>query len=135
MIDLVRPRGFIPVHGTLHHLTRHADLARGAGVPEVLVIENGETAVVSPEGLVRGAAVPVGRIATHDGIEIADAVLREREVLARGGVAHVTLVVDKKGKLAGPPIVVGRSLFDEATTPGALRAAAREVARAIEARP
>ncbi len=42
MIELTRPRAFLPLHGTLHHLMRHAELAREEGVAEVLVAENGE---------------------------------------------------------------------------------------------
>ena len=42
MIELARPRAFVPLHGTLHHLFRHAALARELGVPEVCVLENGD---------------------------------------------------------------------------------------------
>src|SRR5690606_38553661 len=44
MLELTRPRAFLPVHGTLHHLLRHAELARSWGVAETLVIENGRVA-------------------------------------------------------------------------------------------
>ena len=46
MIELVRPRAFVPVHGTLHHLLRHAELARELGVPRVTVLENGDVATL-----------------------------------------------------------------------------------------
>ncbi|MGH7327679.1 MAG: ribonuclease J, partial [Polyangiaceae bacterium] len=50
MIELTRPRAFIPLHGTMHHLSRHAKLAREAGVANVLVIENGAVAEITREG-------------------------------------------------------------------------------------
>ena len=46
MIELVRPKCFVPVHGTIHHLTRHAELAREMGVPSVAVTENGRVVEV-----------------------------------------------------------------------------------------
>src|SRR5262249_2893369 len=51
MIELVVPRAFVPVHGTMHHLVQHAELARGLGVPSVCVLENGDVAEVK-EGTV-----------------------------------------------------------------------------------
>lgn len=135
MIDLLSPHGFIPVHGTLHHLTRHAELARAAGVPEVLVIENGQTALVDEHAVSLGESVAVGRVATCGGREIASSVLKEREALGRGGVAHVTIIVDRGGRLLEPPIVVARGVHDETSAPAALRAAARRVAESIEGRP
>ena len=63
MIDLVRPAAFVPVHGTRHHLERHAALARDAGVGDVLVIENGELAELDDAG-VRAIAICPGFVDT-----------------------------------------------------------------------
>ncbi len=49
MIELVQPRAFVPVHGTLHHLLRHAELARELGVPSVTVLENGDVATLDAQ--------------------------------------------------------------------------------------
>ncbi len=95
MISLTRPRAFVPLHGTLHHLTRHAQLARETGVENVLAIENGEVA----ELLLNGSISKVGRVAsgrvhTSNGKEVAPQVIRDRKALAESGVATVLVKID-----------------------------------------
>lgn len=131
MIDLTRPQSFLPVHGALHHLTRHAALARELGVADVLVAENGhvvEIGATSP--IARAGRVLVGRVATANGGELGEDVLRERANLGRSGVAFVSLVLDPHGALAAPPQVLARGVAAELET-GALKAAARAVAQAL----
>lgn len=131
MIALTEPRAFLPVHGTLHHLVRHAELARGGGVGDVAVIENGQVAEIGPDApLARAGRAPVGRVATAAGEEVGEDVLRERGQLGRAGIAFVTLVVDAHGALAAPPQVMAHGVTGEAMA-GALRAAARAVGQAI----
>jgi ribonuclease J len=132
MIELVRPRAFIPVHGTRHHLERHAELAREAGVGEVIVIENGEVATVDASSTARKGRVSVGRVATWEGLPIGEAVLRDRRLLARGGALTIGLALDLRGKLAGRPSILARGVAlgdDEAST---LRFVALEIAKALE---
>ncbi len=92
MLELARPKAFIPVHGTLHHLTRHADLAREVGVPQTCVIENGEIATLDESGLRKTGKVPYGRVHCAFGRAIPPAQLRERVILAAEGVVAVTIV-------------------------------------------
>ncbi len=102
MLELVRPRAFIPVHGTLHHLKRHAALATSLGTPEVLVIENGDVVRVTRDGPPeRVERTRVGRVATFDGASLADEVLRERSQLGRAGVLTVAFALDPDGRLVG----------------------------------
>ena len=132
MLELTRPRGFIPVHGTRHHLERHAELARSCGVGEVLVIENGNVAEVSDTALAPVGSIGVGRVATWEGMPIAASVLRERRSLARGGVLSIALVVDGKGRVLSPPSVQARGVIAEEGEPGTLRFVALEIAKALE---
>ena len=100
MIDLVRPQSFIPVHGTIHHLMRHADLAREAGVPDVAVIENGRIAEVdAQQGITLRDVVHSGRVHVYAGHAIADKTIRERTGLAHDGAAFATVTVDDRGRL------------------------------------
>ncbi|MBK8253576.1 MAG: ribonuclease J [Polyangiaceae bacterium] len=131
MLTMVRPRAFIPVHGTLHHLMRHADVARSLGVSEVLVAENGEvvelTATQPPSKVGRTV---VGRVATFGGDELPDDAIRERAALGRAGAAFVTVPLDARGAVASRPEVAMRGLplsRDETL----LRAAARAASQAI----
>ncbi|WP_437486017.1 ribonuclease J [Sorangium sp. So ce1014] len=131
MIDLTQPRSFLPVHGALHHLTRHAALARERGVAEVLVAENGHVVEIGKtQPLGRSGRAVTGRVATAGGQELGEEVLRERANLGRAGVAFVSLVVDVHGALAAPPQVLARGVTGELEG-NALRAAARAVAQAV----
>ncbi|MBL9048301.1 MAG: ribonuclease J, partial [Tabrizicola sp.] len=89
MIAWTKPRSFIPVHGTFHHLNQHARLAKQLGVSDVLVIENGQTAVVDTEGVMPGSNVTVGRVHIDDGEEVPAEILRERAVMSEVGVILV----------------------------------------------
>jgi ribonuclease J len=132
MIELIRPRAFIPVHGTRHHLERHAEVARELGVPEVLVIENGDVAEVDRDALRNGGRVTAGRVATWQGLPIADAVLKERRSLARAGALSISLAVDAKGRLASPPSVIARGVLKGEENPSTLRFLAVEIAKALD---
>lgn len=104
MIELVRPRSFLPVHGTLHHLHRHAELARDAGVDDVLIAENGDVVTIGTDrALAKNGRVPSGRVYTLDGTAISDEVLRERTQLGRKGVLTVAIALDDRGALASAP--------------------------------
>jgi ribonuclease J len=105
MLDLVKPRCFIPVHGARHHLHNHAQLASERGVEECLVIENGEVAGLSAGRLSRLERVKSGRIAIDRGREtLSHQVLRQRAALGRNGVAQLSLVLDQEGVLRSPAL-------------------------------
>lgn len=118
MIELVRPRCFIPVHGTIHHLTRHAELAREAGVREVSVIENGRVAEIANAKITLGDTLTAGRVHVWAGREIAAPVLRERAVLAEEGVASCMVAVDGSGTVLDVALAT-RGVLDETTTESA----------------
>jgi ribonuclease J len=135
MIETVRPRSFLPVHGTLHHLFRHAEFARSLGIQDVLVAENGDVIRVDGGPLRKIDTTPVGKIATYNGEEISEEVLREREALGRTGVAVVTLMVDGRGQLLAAPMLSTRGVLEEGEDVDLLRGAAIEVAQALSGRP
>jgi ribonuclease J len=133
MIDLVQPQGFLPIHGSLMHLHRHAELARTKGVREVVVLENGEIGEFGANfPLVKGPDhAQAGKIATWGGDDIPERVLTDREGLARSGIAFVTVLVDSRGKPTGPGAVATRGVLDELEDAAVLRETAREVHRAL----
>lgn len=133
MLDLVRPRGFVPVHGTLQHLTKHAALARAAGVQHVEVIENGSTLRLSPEGLAPRAPVRRGRIPIDLGGKPLDAeALEQRVEMGRHGLVSVSLVLGDGGSLVVPPSVtlLGIPMVSQDDTTN--RTVALEVARVAQ---
>ncbi|MEZ4444110.1 MAG: ribonuclease J [Polyangiaceae bacterium] len=93
MIELCRPRAFMPIHGTRAHLERHAALASSLGVTQTLIVENGEVARLTREGLARDGAVVAGKVATNAGLVLDDETLRERRQLGRGGIVFVVVEV------------------------------------------
>ncbi len=106
MIELVRPRCFIPVHGARHHLHNHARLAQECGVPQVLVIENGQVAGLREGSLERQGRVHSGRIFIDLGSEpLSGEVLRQRAVLGQRGIAELHVVLDNDGRLRTSPLL------------------------------
>jgi ribonuclease J len=132
MLDLVRPRGFIPLHGTLHHLTRHAAVARESGVRDVCVLENGDVCEVGPDALVRTDRVHSGRVHVFGGRSVSAGVLHERTALAARGAAHLVVPVDGRGKLSGEVTLVTRGVVDAAQDAHLLASAREEAAAAVE---
>jgi ribonuclease J len=133
MIELCRPRCFLPVHGTLHHLLRHEELARDLGVDETTVVENGTPVVCDGQKLWKDERVTHGRVAIAVGGEALSSETHQRRLeLGRMGIAYVSLAIDRNDKLAAAPAVRTRGvpLVDNDTA--ALRAVAKEISRAFE---
>lgn len=116
LLNLVRPKFFIPAHGELHHLKHHAVLAHQVGIPEdnILVIENGQTVELSDGKLTLGERIPGGYIFV-EGESIGEIdldVMREREQLARSGVMLITVALDKySSRLLRDPEVITRGFI------------------------
>ena len=113
LINLVRPKYFIPIHGELRHLKRHAALAMQVGIPKenIAVVENGQVVELSNGRLRLAERIPGGYIFVDGGSigEIDNDVMRERERLARGGIFLIDLSVDKySGRLLHEPEIITR---------------------------
>jgi len=129
MIELTRPRAFIPLHGTLHHLTRHAALASEIGVANTCVLENGDVATLDDAGVRKTSKVQVGRVHCAFGREIPAAQLRERVILAGEGVVAVTVIERHGGE---PDVRIStRGTIDEAAEASVLADARRAALRAL----
>lgn len=111
LIQLVRPKHLIPVHGELRHLKQHAALACELGIPEenIAVIENGTIVEFQKGKMNVGDRIPGGYVFV-DGSGVGDigpSVMREREALARDGFVLVHIALDcKTGKLYGQPTLI-----------------------------
>jgi ribonuclease J len=112
LLQLIRPKFFVPIHGELRQLRRHAGLAREIGIPEenIAVVENG-TAIEFEDGKMRiGDRLPGGYVFV-DGSGVGDigpAVMREREALARDGFVAVHLNLGKNGQLKRPAEILSK---------------------------
>jgi ribonuclease J len=131
MIELVRPRAFVPVHGTLHHLHRHAELARGCGVPGVTILEDGDVGVLDEHGLRKSGRVPSGRVHVWAGRTVRPSVLKERQAIAQDGVAMAVVTVDGRGALIGDVLIDTLGVLDATVASGLLIGAQRDARDAL----
>ncbi len=137
MLNLVRPRWFIPIHGELRHLAHHARLAREVGIPpeQILVVEDGDTIDLG-EKLTRGERVQAG-MTFVDGLGIGDvgqAVLRDRRKLAGDGIVVVVVTVDaRSGAVLAGPDVINRGFIVDDASDSILEEARERTVRALEA--
>ncbi len=132
MLALTRPGAFLPVHGTLHHLLRHAELGRDSGVDEALVVENGAIASFDGHRLETLGHVKHGRVPIALGGEpLSPQNLQRRQELARAGLVFVALSMSGRS-LSVPPAIFARGVPLLDGDDSALRSVAQEVARAVE---
>ncbi len=107
MMNLVKPRYFIPVHGEQKHMRRHASLAKSVGIPEenIAVPELGSVFSVSEDGVTRLQNVTAGRVfVDSSGVnDVGLSVLGDRKRLSTDGVVIITAVADAySGRLSVP---------------------------------
>ncbi len=114
MINFVKPRYVMPIHGEPRHLVLYGKLAQELGydTDHILMMENGKVAEFGPQfgGRITGS-VPSGPIYVDGSTvgDIGDVVIKDRGILARDGILMVVLVADEEsGILAGPVDVVSR---------------------------
>lgn len=111
LINLVKPRYFIPVHGEYRHLIRHARIAESLGIPEqrIFVAENGSVIEVGRKKASISGKVTAGKVLV-DGLGVGDVgniVLRDRKQLSQDGIMIVVVSIEREsgGIAAGPDIV------------------------------
>jgi len=113
LMNLVKPKHFLPIHGELRQLTRHAALAEEVGIPRenVIVVENGQTVELVGGSVRLGERIP-GEYIFVDGESIGDidyGVMREREMLARNGILLIDISLDKlTGRMLNAPEIITR---------------------------
>ena len=105
MLSWVRPHIVIPAHGEALHLAEHAELARRAGVPKVLVCRNGDLVRLAPDGPQIVDELPSGRF-YKDGALLVSAEARTvaaRRRLSFSGMVSVALALSANGALLADP--------------------------------
>ncbi|MEX2431667.1 MAG: ribonuclease J, partial [Dehalococcoidia bacterium] len=117
MLNLVKPKYFVPIHGEYRMLVAHAALARAVGVPSehIRVLEDGDILEVDDYGAEVVEHIPAGHIFV-DGLRMWDvrsAVLRDRRTLSRDGFVVVVVPLDHAtGELVGDPEIVSSGFVD-----------------------
>lgn len=111
LLNLIRPKYFVPVHGEYRHLMKHAKLAESLGIPRsrIFVAENGQIIEVGKKKASIIGKVTAGKVLV-DGLGVGDVgniVLRDRKQLSQDGIMIVVVTLNKEiGEVvAGPDIV------------------------------
>ena len=138
MLNLVRPRYFIPVHGEYRHLVRHIGLAREVGIPaeRCHLLENGDVLELDHAGARRGERVTAGRVFVDGkGVgDVEDEVLRDRRHLSEDGLVLAVLAIHQRsGEIVAGPDLVSRGVVAEEASPEVLEPARAAVLEALAA--
>jgi len=117
MLEAVRPKFFIPVHGEYRQLLLHSELAAETGIDatRIAVVEDGETVELDGTKMKRGEKVGTGLVYV-DGLGVGDVeqvVLRDRRHLAEDGILVVTLTLDRDtGTVRAGPDLISRGVIE-----------------------
>jgi ribonuclease J len=117
IINLVKPRFFVPVHGEYRHLSLHAKLAQSIGIPKdrIFLLEDGDVLEVGSQSARKAGRVGSGNVYV-DGLSVGDVggvVLRNRRMLSKDGIVVAIIAINRQtGKLAARPDIVTRGFVD-----------------------
>ncbi len=112
ILSLIKPKYFIPAHGEVRHLMKHAKIASQMGMPEenIFIMENGNCLEISQKDAKLVGDVPSGNILV-DGLGVGDVgniVLRDRRHLSEDGLIIVVITITKEGKVVSGPDIISR---------------------------
>jgi ribonuclease J len=139
VLNLVRPKYFMPIHGEYRQLAKHAALAehlKFAGLEETFLLETGETLLLGSNGARKGPRVNVGRVCIDSGTldeVVEDLVIRDRRHLSEDGFVLPIVAINKlTGKCEGLPELVSRGFMSGDDSSAILHGASQVVARTLE---
>jgi len=118
ILNLVRPKYFVPIHGEYRQMTKHAQLAQHLthyNLEATFVLESGETLEIDKKGARKGEPVTVGRICIDSGTldeVVEDMVIRDRRHLSEDGFVLPIIAINKHtGVCEGLPEIVSRGFM------------------------
>ena len=117
LLNLVKPRYFVPIHGEYRHLSLHANLANSIGIPQenVFILEDGNILEIGSQSAKITGKVSAGNVYV-DGLSVGDidgVVLRNRRMLSKDGIVVVIIAVNRQtSKIVGRPDIVTRGFVD-----------------------
>ncbi len=122
LLTLVRPKMFLPVHGEMRQLIKHAKLAEATGVEKrnIFIPEVGQTLCVSSKGITKGEYINVSEVLV-DGLGIGDvgtSVLRDRKLLSEEGLVVVVASIETSTRelISGPGVETKGFIYGKAST-------------------
>lgn len=121
MLNLVKPKYFMPVHGEFRHKIYHSRLAEKTGIPKsnIFILDDGEVLEISDGVAAKGGEVTSGRIYVDGkGVgDVEDMVLRDRRRLAHDGIVLILIGIEKLSGniISGPDIMSRGFVFEDAS--------------------
>ena len=139
VLNLVRPKYFVPIHGEYRQLARHARLAQHlshSGLEDTFILESGETLEVDRNGARKGEAVLVGRVCIDSGTldeVVEDIVIRDRQHLSEDGFVLPIIALNKHtGRSEVLPEIVSRGFMSTEDSAEVLQQARQVVLKTLE---
>ena len=119
MLQLTRPRYFVPIHGEYRHLVRHRKLAQDVGVPEdhCFILEDGDVLEMTATSAKKVQPIQVGRVFVDGkGVgDVGDVVIRDRRHLSEDGMVLAVMAIHQQSGeiVAGPDLISRGFMRDE----------------------
>jgi ribonuclease J len=140
VLNLVRPRYFMPIHGEFRQLTKHARLAehlRASCLEETFVMESGDVLEIDHHGARRAGKVTVGRVCIDSGSVdevVEEMVIRDRKHLSEDGIVLPIIAINRQtGRMESLPEIVSRGFALAEDGSDFMQAARQVVAKTLEA--
>ncbi|HEX8227266.1 MAG TPA: ribonuclease J [Candidatus Saccharimonadales bacterium] len=138
MIQMTKPRFFIPIYGAYRSKQRHIDLAIEQGIPRANTVnaENGQIIALTGDKLVVDGEVPHGTILVDQtGAIVSNVVIKDRVLLAEEGLVAIVLTVDKRtGSLMTSPDIISRGFIYMRDNEDLMNGLRIELKRAVQQR-
>lgn len=135
MIDMLKPKFFVPIYGDYTAKKYHIDLAVEHGIPRknTLNIENGQVVSLSKDSMVLDGEVPHGTVLVDQtGSTVSHIVVKDRVLLAEEGMVAVVLTIDKRtGQLLTSPDIISRGFIYMKENEELMNAFRTELRRAV----
>ena len=138
IINLVKPRYFIPIHGEYRQLKRHAELAGSmhGAVGNVILLESGDVLEFDELGARKTGRVAVGRVCIDSGSRgevVEDLIIKDRRHLSEDGIVLPIIAINKlTGKVEAVPEIVARGFAPAGSEDGFLTDARTVVMNTLE---
>lgn len=115
MIQMTRPKFFMPIYGAYRVKQRHVELAVEQGIPRANCVnaENGQVIAMTPDKIEVAGEVPVGTVLVDQaGMIVAGVVIKDRIMLSEEGLVAVVLTIDRKsGSIMTSPDIISRGFI------------------------
>ncbi len=139
VLNLVRPRFFVPIHGEYRQMASHAKLAQHLshlGLEDTFLLESGDTLEIDSKGARKGQPVPVGRVCIDSGTideVVHEFVIRDRRHLSEDGFVLPIVAISKRtGRSEGLPEIVSRGFMSMEESSSVLQEARQVVMKTLE---